>query len=94
MGLLDALQPQQQQGGGLLGGIPQQEAPQAGGDGMQMLQQLMQNPTPEAAQGMAQQLQQKGPEGAQMAQMLMGVANDPEGIKKFAAAVMQQIGGQ
>lgn len=96
MGLLDGeMGAQAPQQGGLLGsfggGAP---AAPAGGGGLQMAQQLAQNPTPQMAQQIIQQLHQMGnPEAAKFEEMLSQVMDNPEAIKQLADAVVQKLGG-
>lgn len=106
MGLLDSA-PQQampQMGSGLLGGqaptaqpaqMPAAQAP-ASSQGMQMAQQLAQNPTPQTVQMVVSALMQKGtPEAKQIADILNQVKASPDGVKQVAQALMQQMqGGQ
>lgn len=96
-GLLAGMQTPQQPQGGLLGAM-QQPAPQAsqgGGDGLQMAQQLAQNPTPQMAQQIVAQMRQAGmPEADQMAQIFSQAGDDPQAIKQIADAVIKSIGAQ
>lgn len=106
MGLLDSA-PQQaapQMGGGLLGGSPmpsqsaQMPAAQAtaSSQGIQMAQQLAQNPTPQTVQMVVGALMKKGtPEAQKIAQALDQMKDSPEAIKNIAQSLMQQMqGGQ
>lgn len=99
MGLLEGAMPAAQapQQGGLLGppGAPLAAAPQAGGGGLQMAQQLSQNPTPQMAQQIIQQLHQMGnPEAAKFEQMIGQVMNNPQALKHLADTIVQKLGGQ
>lgn len=93
MGLLDAYQQQAPQQGGLL--APMGAQPQAAsGGGLQMAQQLSQNPTPQMAQQIIQQLHQmKNPEAQQFEQMIGQVMNDPQALKQLADSVVQKLSG-
>lgn len=92
-GLLDSFMPQSQgnagaPAGGLLGGLGPQNS------GLQMAQQLSQNPTPDTAQRIIAQLHQmQNPEAAQFEQMLGGVMHNPQALKQLADAVVQKLGG-
>ena len=97
-GLLGGMQSPQQPPGGLLGamsaGAPQQ-APQGGGGGLQMAQQLAQNPTPQMAQQIVAQMRQAGmPEADQMAEIFAKAGDDTQMIKQIAEAVLQSLSGQ
>lgn len=101
MGLLDGMMPGAQAPapqGGLLGSMGAGAAPAGGAPGaggLQMAQQLAQNPTPQMAQQVIAQLQQKGtPEAQQISEMLSHVMNNPEQIKEFAQAIIQRLSGQ
>jgi hypothetical protein len=101
MGLLDGAMPMAQapQQGGLLGGAgaPPAGTPQDGGagGGLQMAQQLSQNPTPQMAQQIIQQLHQMGnPEAAKFEQMIGQVMNNPQALKHLADTIAQKLGGQ
>ena len=73
-------------------GAPQ--APQGGGNGLQMAQQLAQNPTPQVAQQIIAQLHQSGnPEAAQFEQMIQQTGGDPAALKQLADAIVQKLGG-
>lgn len=95
MGLLDAMaqggQPQQAPQGGLLGAMG------GGGGGnrdLQMAQQLAQNPTPQVAQQIIQQLRQSGsPEEVQIASALEQAGNDSAALKRIADAAVQALSG-
>lgn len=77
-----------------MGGGAGAASPAAQGGGLQMAQQLSQNPTPETAQRIIAQLRQmQNPEAAQFEQMLGGAMNDPQALKQLADAVIQKIGG-
>jgi hypothetical protein len=99
-GLLGAMaqpqQPQAQQPGllGAMGG----GAPQQGGASQQDIQlamQLAQNPTPQMAQQVVQQLKQAGnPNAAQLEQVLSQAGNDSEFIKHIADLILQKMQGQ
>lgn len=102
MGIFDGLQQQQQpQGGGVFAGLgqgaPAPAAPAAPGgqsSGLQMAQQLSQNPTPQMAQQIIAQLHQMGnPEAKQFEQMLGQVMNNPQALKQLADSVVQKLGG-
>lgn len=59
-----------------------------------MAMRLSQSPTPETAQQIIQQLHQmKSPEAAQFEQLLTNVMNNPQALKQLADAVMQKLGG-
>lgn len=74
--------------GGLLG----MAGPQSGG--LQMAQQLAQNPTPEMAQRIIAQLHgMQNPQAVQFEQMLSGAMNNPQALKQLADAVVQKLGG-
>lgn len=98
-GLLGSFQPQPQQPqtGGLLGAFAGGAQPaQAGGNGqsqgLQMAQQLAQNPTPEMAQKIIAQLKASdNPEADQLEQILTQVINDPEKIKQVADFVIDHL---
>jgi hypothetical protein len=99
MGILGGAGPAAQvpQQNGLLGmpGAPAGGAPQAGGGGLQMAQQLSQNPTPQVAQQIIQQLHQMGnPEAAKFEQMISQVMNNPQALKHLADTIAQKLGGQ
>lgn len=75
--------------GGLLGRMSGQS------NGLQMAQQLSQNPTPDTAQRIIAQLHQiQNPEAAHFEQMLSGAMNNPHALKQLADAVVQRMGGQ
>lgn len=95
MGLLDgAMGAQAPQMGGLLGGFGGgAPAAQDGGNGLKMIQQLDQNPTPQMAHQLAEQLMQKGPEGQKMAELLTQLADNPDGLRGFANTIMQHLSG-
>jgi hypothetical protein len=102
MGIFDGLQQQQPQGGGVFAGLGQAGAapaapgaPQGGSpQGIQMAMQLAQNPTPQMAQQIIQQLHQMGnPEAKQFEQMLTQVMNNPQALKQLADSVVQKLGG-
>lgn len=78
-GIFDAM------GGGAPGG-------QQGG--LQLAMQLSQNPTPETARQIIQQLHQmRNPEAGQFEQILSQVMDDPQALKQVADAVVQKLGG-
>jgi len=69
-------------------------SPTVSSGGLQMAQQLSQNPTPETARQIIAQLHQmQSPEAAQFEQMIGGAMNDPQALKQLADAVIQKIGG-
>jgi hypothetical protein len=93
MGLLDGSMQAPQQGGGLLGAMPQQS--QGGGTNgrdLQMAQQLLQNPTPEMGQQIVAQMRQAGmPEADQIEQFLTQVGGDTNKIREMAQQVVQAL---
>jgi len=95
MGLLDGMMPgAQAPQGGLLSGPVGGAAPGADGS-LQMAQQLAQNPTPQMAQQIVQQMRQAGmPEADQIAQALGQMGDDSAAIKQFADQVVQALSGQ
>lgn len=97
MGLLEgAMGAQAPQMGGLLGGLGggAPASPTQGG-GLQMAQQLAQNPTPQMAQQIIQQMRQSGMEGTEeIAKILTQVGDDPEAIKQIADAAIKALSGQ
>lgn len=69
-------------------------SPTVSSGGLQMAQQLSQNPTPETAQRIIAQLHQiQSPEAAQFEQMIGSAISDPQALKRLADAVIQKIGG-
>ena len=78
---------------GMGGGAPA-SPPTVSSGGLQMAQQLSQNPTPETAQRIIAQLHQmQSPEAAQLEQMIGSAMSDPQALKQLADAVIQKIGG-
>lgn len=62
--------------------------------GVQMAKALAANPTPQMVQQIIQQLHQSGsPEAAQYEQILSGLGSDPQQIQQFANAFLQKAGG-
>lgn len=97
MGLLDGMQQKQPMQSGLLGGLggQPQQAPQGGGDGLQMAQQLAQNPTPQMAQQIVAKMRQSGmPEADQMEQIFSQAGGDPQALKQIADAVIASLSAQ
>lgn len=94
-GLLGAFSaPQQaaapQPAGGLLG-----SAGSASPQDIQLATQLSQNPTPQMAQQVVQQLKQSGnPNAGQLEQAFSQAGGDPEFIKHIADTILQKMQGQ
>lgn len=79
-----------QPAGGLLG-----SAGSASPQDIQLATQLSQNPTPQMAQQVVQQLKQSGnPNAAQLEQVFSQAGDDTEFIKHIANSILQKMQGQ
>lgn len=99
MGIFDSVagapqQQIQQQPPGILGGAASIAGAQPSPRGLQMAQQLAQNPTPQMVQQIIGMLHSSGnPEAQQFEQVLQQLGGDPGAIKQFADRMVQQLGG-